>query len=84
MSLFETLHAQLAINTDARRTLVRSITEMKREYYSDRINPDDAIDQITDWEFDLYILNKEAERTLRKMFKADPQKYSETDLSTVQ
>lgn len=83
MSEFEILHAQLAENLEKRKTLNRSITEMKREYYLDRINPDLAIDQITDWEFDLYILHKEANRIMRKMFKIDPHQAAELeDLST--
>lgn len=83
MSVFETLHAQLAINTEARRNLTRSIVYMQNEMLSDRINPDLAVDQITDLEFDLFILNKEADRTLRQMFKADPQKYVEEDIANL-
>jgi hypothetical protein len=83
MSEFETLHAQLAENLDKRKTLVRSIIEMEREYLHDRVNPDLAIDQITDWKFDLFILNKEANRIMRKMFKIDPHQAAELeDLST--
>ncbi len=84
MSLFETLEADLAVNIAERKVLVRSIIEMEKSYLTDTINPDNAIEQITDWEFDLFILNKEANRILRKMLKADPQKYVESDFSAIQ
>lgn len=82
MSLFETLEADLAENLAKRKVLVRSIIEMEKSYNHDEINPDEAIDQITDWKFDLFILNKEANRIIRKMMEceeapADPY----TDLS---
>ena len=71
MSLFETLEADLAENLAKRNVLVRSIIEMEKSYNHDQINPDEAIDKITDWKFDLYILNKEANRIIRKMVKAE-------------
>lgn len=83
MSEFETLNTELAANLKQRKTLVRSIAEMEKDYLHDRINPDLAIDQITDWKFDLFILNKEAHRIIRKMFKVDPNQGAELeDLST--
>lgn len=83
MSEFETLHAQLAENLEKRKVLTRKIVEMEKELFQDLIYIDVAVDQITDWKFDLYILHKEANRIVRKMFKVDPHQAAELeDLST--
>ena len=71
MSEFENLHAQLAENLKKRQVLTRFIMEMQKSYYREEINPGFAVEQITDWQFDHYILRKEANRIMRKMFKVD-------------
>lgn len=83
MSEFEALHAQLAENLEKRKNLTRLILEMKKEYYQDNMDLYVLTDQLVDWEFDLFILQKEANRIMRKMFKVDPHQAAELeDLST--